>query len=378
MKERKIYGRAFIDGGIKDDVLITIADGRITDVARVATRPADSERVHGLITPGFIDMHVHGGEGADFMDANPAGNARILAFHARNGTTALAATTLSGSRQHLHAAVETIARTSAETHPGAEICAVHLEGPYINLRHAGAQDPASIRPADIHELGVLIDAAPRLACIVTLAPEIEGARALIEHYRGRVRFSIGHTSADFADAVAGLDWGASHFTHLFNAMTGMHHREPGVVGAALASADATAELIADGVHVHPAVLRIAVGVMPHRIALITDAIRACGMPEGSYKLYGYDITVREGMARLANGTLAGSVLTMVRAVQNMVELAGLPVETVLPLATEVPARIIGVADRKGKIERGYDADLAVLSSKFQLERVLARGVEVLE
>ena len=376
MTERKIYGRAFVDGGIKDDVLITTAGGRIADVARVAERPTDAERVHGVISPGFIDMHVHGADGADFMDADAEGNARILAFHARNGTTTIAATTLSGSRQHLHAAVETIARSAAEDNPGAEICAVHLEGPYINLRHAGAQDPASIRPADIHELGVLIAAASRLTCIVTLAPEIDGARALMEHYRGRVLFSIGHTSADFADAVAGLEWGASHFTHLFNAMTGMHHREPGVVGAALGSVDATAELIADGVHVHPAVLRIAVGLMPHRIALITDAIRACGMPEGQYKLYGYDITVRDGMARLANGTLAGSVLTMSRAVQNMVELAGLPLETVIPLATEIPARIIGVAARKGKIERGYDADLVVLSPKFEVERVLARGVEV--
>jgi N-acetylglucosamine-6-phosphate deacetylase len=376
MSERKIYGRAFIDGGVKDDVLITTAGGRIKDVARVATRPADAERVQGLITPGFIDMHVHGGDGADFMDADPEGNARILKFHGRNGTTTIAATTLSGSRQHLHAAVETIAQTAGDDSPGAEICAVHLEGPYINLRHAGAQDPASIRPADIHELGVLIAAAARLKWIVTLAPEIDGARALIEHYRGRVLFSIGHTSGDFADAVAALEWGASHFTHLFNAMTGMHHREPGVVGAALASADATAELIADGVHVHPAVLRIAVGLMPHRIALITDAIRACGMPEGTYKLYGYDITVRDGMARLASGTLAGSVLTMSRAVQNMVELAGLPLESVIPLATEVPARIIGVAGRKGKIERGYDADLVLLSPRLEVERVLARGAEV--
>ncbi len=376
MSERQIFGRAFIDRVIRDDVLITIAAGRIIDVARVFSRPANAERVTGVIAPGFIDMHIHGGDGADFMDGSGEANERILRFHARHGTTALAATTLSGSKQHLHAAVEAIARTATDAEAGAEICAVHLEGPYINLRQAGAQDPASIRPADIHELANLIAAAPRLRCIVTLAPEIDGARALIEHYRGRVLFSIGHTSGDFADGVAALDWGAAHFTHLFNAMTGMHHREPGIVGAALVSVDATAELIADGVHVHPAVLRIAVSLMPHRIALVTDAIRACGMSEGQYKLYDYDITVRDGMARLANGTLAGSVLTMARAVQNMVELAGLPLEAVLPLATEVPARIIGVADRKGRLERGYDADLVVLSPKFEVERVLARGIEV--
>ncbi|HEU4522710.1 MAG TPA: amidohydrolase family protein, partial [Thermoanaerobaculia bacterium] len=179
-----------------------------------------------------------------------------------------------------------------------------------------------------------------------------------------------------ADAVAALEWGASHFTHLFNAMTGMHHREPGVVGAALVSADATAELIADGVHVHPAVMRIATSLLPHRVALVTDAIRACGLPDGKYKLYGYDITVHEGTARLGSGTLAGSVLTMAQAVQNMVELAGLPIDTVIPLATEVPARILGIADRKGRLERGYDADLAVLTPRFQVERVFVRGDEV--
>jgi N-acetylglucosamine-6-phosphate deacetylase len=212
--------------------------------------------------------------------------------------------------------------------------------------------------------------------MMTIAPEIEGARALIEHFRGRVLFSIGHTGAMFADAVAALEWGASHFTHLFNAMTGMHHREPGVVGAALESVDATAELIADGIHVHPAVLRIACTVMPGRIALVTDAIRAAGMPEGKYKLYDYDVNVAEGSARLANGTLAGSVLTMAAAVQNMVELAGVPIEQVIPMATEIPARILGVADRKGRIENSCDADIVILTERFEVERVIARGEEV--
>jgi N-acetylglucosamine-6-phosphate deacetylase len=176
--------------------------------------------------------------------------------------------------------------------------------------------------------------------------------------------------------VAGLDWGAKHFTHLFNAMTGMHHREPGVVGAAFVSTDATAELIADGIHVHHAVLRIAVMSMPNRIALVTDAIRACGLADGTYKLYDSEVTVAEGAARLKGGTLAGSVLTMSRAVQNMVELAGLPLETVVPLATEVPARILGINDRKGKLENGFDGDVVVLSPKFAVERVFVRGQTV--
>ena len=378
MTERRLFGRAFVDGGIHDDVLITMNRGRITDVARVGSAPASAERVRGLMVPGFVDMHIHGGAGSDFMDADAEGNRRILRFHARHGTTAVAATTLSSSAADLEGAVRAIAATMAEEDEvaAAEVCGVHLEGPYINRRNAGAQDAASIRPADIHEIAGLLALAPRLKWVITLAPEIDGARALIEHFRGRILFSIGHTSGDFADAVAALGWGASHFTHLFNAMTGMHHREPGTVGAALVSADATAELIADGVHVHPAVLRIAATLLPHRLALVTDAIRACGLSEGRYKLYGYDIVVEDGTARLLNGTLAGSVLTMANAVQNMVELAGLPIETVIPLATEVPARILGVADRKGKLERGYDGDVAVLTSRFEVERVFARGQEV--
>lgn len=371
-----LHGRAFVDGALREDILISFEGQVIVDVAQTAHVPAGAERVHGIIVPGFVDVHVHGGDGADFMDADEDSTARILGFHALHGTTALAATTLSASRGDLQNAVETIARVSADRGDGAEIVAVHLEGPFINVERAGAQDRASIRIADIHEIAALIAEAPRLRWIVTIAPEIEGARGLIEHFRDRVLFSIGHTSADHATAVAALEWGAAHFTHLYNAMTPLHHRDPGVVGAALTAIDATAELIADGVHVHPAALRIAVQAMPHRIALVTDAMRACGLVEGTYKLYDYEVTVADGAARLADGTLAGSVLTMGDAVKNMVELAGLPLELVLPLATEVPARIANVADRKGKIEARYDADLVVLNEKFAIERVWTRGTRV--
>jgi N-acetylglucosamine-6-phosphate deacetylase len=370
---KQLFGRAFVDGALHEDVLVSLDAGVIVDVARTARVPAEAERVHGVLVPGFVDVHVHGGDGADFMDAHDEGTERILAFHARHGTTALAATTLSASRGDLQTAVEGIRRVAAAGPDGAEIVAIHLEGPYINRDRAGAQDLTSIRPSDIHELAALINEAPRLRWIVTVAPEIEGARTLIEQFRDRVLFSIGHTSADHATAVAALEWGAAHFTHLFNAMTGLHHRDPGVVGAAMTSVDATAELIADGVHVHQAALRLAVSTMPHRIALVTDAMRACGLADGTYKLYDYEVTVADGAARLADGTLAGSVLTMAGAVKNMVELAGLPLESVLPLATEVPARIAGASDRKGRIESRYDADLVLLTEKFDVERVWVRG-----
>jgi N-acetylglucosamine-6-phosphate deacetylase len=369
----KLHGRAFVDDILRDDILITIEDQIIVDVEQTADIPAAAERVSGILVPGFVDLHVHGGDGADFMDAHEEATARILGFHATHGTTALAATTLSASRADLHAAVEAIAHVSATPRDAAEIVGVHLEGPFLNIERSGAQDRASIRPADIHEVAALIAQAPRLRWIITIAPEIEGAHALIEHFKDRVLFSMGHTSATYGEAAAALEWGVCHFTHLYNAMTPLHHRDPGVVGAALTSVDATAELIADGVHVHPAALRVAVSAMPRRVALITDAMRACGLSEGTYRLYGYDVSVVDGAARLADGTLAGSVLTMDAAVRNMIELAGLPIETVIPLATEVPARIAGVADRKGKIERRYDADLVLMNERFEVERVWGRG-----
>jgi N-acetylglucosamine-6-phosphate deacetylase len=370
----KLHGRAFVRGRIEDDVLITIDRETIADLER-RSGGRSGERVEGLIVPGFIDIHVHGGDGADFMDADPEAIHRVAAFHARHGTTALAATTLSASREDLLSTVRAVARFV----PGpddADIPGIHLEGPFINAERAGAQDRPSIRLADIHELEALIAEAPRLPWIVTVAPEVEGVPALMEHFRDRVTFSIGHTSASFSDTVAALETGASHFTHLFNAMTGLHHREPGVVGAAMIAETSTVELIADGLHVHPAVLRIAGRMMGRRVTLVTDATRACGMPDGTYRLYNYDVTVSDGQATLADGTLAGSVLTMDRAVKNMVELAGLPIESVIPLATEVPAGILGVSLRKGKLEAGYDADIIVLNERLEIEQVFVRGGRV--
>ena len=372
-----LYGRAFIGGHLREGTLITIDDDVITDVRDAVSAPPGAQLVSGVILPGFIDVHVHGGDGSDFMDGSEEAVARVTAFHAGQGTTALAATTLSASRQDLHAAVSAIARVAkVRAQAAAPICGIHLEGPFINGKRAGAQNPSSIRPADIHELAALLDLAPAMRWIVTLAPELPGVHALMEQFRDRVLFSVGHTAADYAEVVAALEWGAGHFTHLFNAMTGIQHRAPGAVGAALVSTDATAELIADGIHVHHAVLRIATLAMPNRIALVTDAVRACGMPEGRYRIYEQEFVVAEGAARLADGTLAGSVLTMQQAVRNMVELAGLPLELVIPLATEVPARILKIHGRKGKIAPGYDADLVVLSDRLAVQQVIVRGREL--
>jgi N-acetylglucosamine-6-phosphate deacetylase len=372
MNDISMRARAFIGGHLHDDVSIRVADGRIASL--IIHHP--SVRQHSeVVIPGLIDLHVHGAAGADFMDGTDEALRRVVEFHATQGTAALAATTLSGSRASIEVALRVIDGWKGSDR-AAEIAAVHLEGPYISLQRAGAQDRSSIRLPSIHELQDFRSLVPRLPWIVTVAPELEGAMTVIEHFRGEITFSIGHTDASYGIAAQALGLGASHFTHLFNAMPPLLHREPGPVAAAFDSLDATVELIADGIHVHPAILRFVARSMPSRTVLVTDAMRACGMGPGTYRLHDYDVVVSEGAARLEDGTLAGSTLTMIGAVRNMIELAGVPLESVIPLATEIPARVIGLAGRKGKIEEGYDADLLLLSEKLQLQRVLVRGREI--
>ncbi len=376
MNSRSFHGRAFFGGLIRNHVTVTMEGEKIVDVS-TGPAPAGAEHVDGVILPGFIDMHVHGAAGADFMDADVSSVSRITSHHARNGTTAMAATTLSATPQDLTAAVNSIARHAGERAPGGcEIIGIHLEGPYLNRDKAGAQVVSSLRDPDIAEVEALIRIAPELRWVITLAPELDGMGTFIERFRDEMVISIGHTNATFGEALEAFERGAGHVTHLFNAMRPLHHREPGVIGAILTSDEVTAELIADGLHVHPAVLRYFTQALPGRICLVTDAMRACGMPFGEYDLYEHKVTVDETGARLDDGRLAGSTLTMMQAVCNMVELAGLPLELIIPLATEVPAKILGIADRKGRLEVGFDADLVIISPQLALERVFARGVEI--
>lgn len=370
MKNHVISGRAFIDGAF-ETAKLTIEDDQIVGVERaVGTTKHDL-----LIVPGFIDIHVHGGAGADFMDGRGEAVEQIVTFHAKHGTTSLAATTLSGSTATIAAAVRALAKASRRD-DAAEICGVHLEGPFLSSSKAGAQDPASIRAADARELDIWLAVAPDVRCIVTVAPETEATLALIAKYRDRLTFSIGHTDATYEQTMEAIAAGATHFTHLFNAMPPLNHRQPGPVAAALTSDGVTAEIIADGIHLHPSMLLMTARMMSGRVALVTDAMRAAGMAEGTYKLYDYDVEVRDGAARLSDGTLAGSILTMDAAVRNMVNLAGLPLEKVIPMATEVPARILGIDQRKGRIAEGYVADLVVLDNDLEVERVFIRGKEL--
>jgi N-acetylglucosamine-6-phosphate deacetylase len=372
---RRLHGRAFVDGAVREGVTVRVEDGRIVTVEAGTSPLSDAERVSGILAPGFVDLHVHGGAGADFMDGDEASARRICAFHARHGTTTLFPTTLSASRNEVRTAVATAAGVAATPHRGeARVRGIHLEGPYLNPAKAGAQDRASLRPADRAEVDDWLAAAGALPVTMTVAPEVAGVLELIEALAARVSFSIGHTEASAELANEALARGARRFTHLWNAMPPLHHRAPGVVGAALASTHATVELIADGIHVHPMLLAACARLLPDRTCLITDAMRACGMPHGSYRLGPLDVTVGAGGARLADGALAGSVLTMAGAVKTMVESAGLPLSEVLPLASAVPAHAMGLAD-KGRIAPHMDADLVELDDALEVTRVWIGGEE---
>jgi N-acetylglucosamine-6-phosphate deacetylase len=364
-----LRGAAYIEGRIVDDAEITIAGGSIE---RVELRSGGG-KAKGVIVPGFVDVHVHGGAGADFMDATGEAVREVARFHLRHGTTSLAATTLSAASEAITDAIRAVRRHEPQPDEAA-IVAIHFEGPYLQPAKCGAQDPASLRAANRDELLAWIDEAGELPLVMTIAPEVEGALELIGELAGRVVFSIGHTAATLEISIAALERGARHFTHLFNAMPPLHHREPGPVAAALGS-KATAELIADTLHLHPAVLSLAARSLGGRAVLVTDAMRACGMPEGSYRLYRHEVTVSGGAARLRDGTLAGSVLTMDAAVRNMVSVAGIDLEDALRAATSTPAALVGAAT-KGRIAAGLDADLVVLDDDLTVARVIARGEEV--
>jgi len=330
----------------------------------------------GTLLPGFIDVHVHGGAGAQCNTADPDEIRRVAAFHARHGTTALLATTLPAPVEALVAAGEAI-RAVAGDGPNsgeARVLGIHHEGPFLNPARAGAIDPAHFVSPDRALAERLVDGGTTR--LVTLAPELDGAGEVIRAFTdaGTV-VSLGHSDATYDQARAAVANGARSATHTYNAMRPFHHREPGLVGAALDFADLYAELICDGVHVQPAAVRVLVrakGV--DRVVLITDAIAAAGQPDGRSTLGDRAIEVRQGRATLpGTDQLAGSTLTMDEAVRNVIAFTGVTVEEAARMASTTPATVLGVEDRHGAILPGRDADLVVLEEDLSTAGVLVRG-----
>jgi len=337
-------------------------------------RPGDTVIPAGglSVAPGLIDIHVHGADGSDTMDATPEALHRMARYFAAHGVTAYLPTTMAASQADTTAAVENV-RSCPQPADGAAHLGVHLEGPYLNVKHKGAQPPDHLRPPDPAEYGVWF--ASGVARLMTVAPELDGALELIEAgVRQGVEFALGHTGADIACVTAAADRGLRQATHAFNGMQGLHHRDPGTAGAVLLDDRIYAQVIADGVHVHPAMVKLLIRVKGiDRTILITDAMRATGLSDGTYMLGDSEVIVSSGIARLAAGSLAGSTLTLDAAVRNVMAFAGLTLAQALRMATAVPAEALGLAGRKGVLAPGADADVILLDGEAQVVMTMVGG-----
>ena len=327
------------------------------------------------IAPGYIDIHVHGGGGSDVMNGDYEAINQIAITHSHFGTTSFLPTTMTMDKNKIIGSLRSIYEAKLRGTGGAEILGVNLEGPYINPEKKGAQREIDIREPSIKEFVEFNKASGNLIRLITIAPEMPGAIDLIKYlYKQGIIASVGHTNATYVQTQAGIRAGLSHVTHTFNAMRGLHHREPGVVGAALTSPELTVEVIADGIHIHPIVLKILTKIKDgEKIVLITDAMRAAGLNEGTYDLAGQEVIVTKGQARLKDGTLAGSVLTMDKAVKNMASKVGVPLPKAIQMASFNPARSIGIDDKKGSLEPGKDADIVILNKNLEAELTMVAG-----
>ncbi|UVM17736.1 N-acetylglucosamine-6-phosphate deacetylase [Pseudomonas sp. B21-023] len=350
------------DGWVRGQ--LHLENGRIQAIEGTPCDPLTNNLPYLL--PGFIDLHVHGGGGSDIMQGGEA-FATIARTHRRFGTTSLLATTMTAPREELARVLGELGAHLKQPRQGARILGVHLEGPYINPGKLGAQ-PNFAHQALLDEVEEYLALAP--IKVITIAPEIAGHLPLIQALSQRgIRLQIGHTLGSYEEGVAALEAGASSFTHLYNAMSPLHHREPGIVGAALAHAR-YAELIPDLLHVHPGAIKVALRAIPC-LYCVTDSTAAAGMPDGEYRLGSHTVTKCLGGVRLPDGTLAGSTLTMDQALRNLVKI-GLPLAEASARLSRYPADYLGIADR-GRLQPGAWADAVLLDRQLNLTAVMVEG-----
>ncbi|MEV1131511.1 N-acetylglucosamine-6-phosphate deacetylase [Agromyces sp. NPDC049794] len=340
--------------GLRPDATVTDAAGR-------------------RLTPGFIDLHCHGAGGASVEDGVEAIET-VLAVHGAHGTTRSVLSLVTASVESLAERLATIGRAAASD---PRVLGAHLEGPFLDHEFRGAHDPAQLRDADAASVDRLLEAANGCLRQITIAPEHPGARDAIARFTDAgVAVAVGHTGADFDTTLAAFDAGASILTHAFNGMRGIHHRAPGPVVAAMHADHVTLEVINDGVHVHPDVVRLAFSGAPGRVALVTDAMAAAGAADGEYLLGSLQVIVADGVARLLEGgSIAGSTLTQDEALRRAVD-SGIPLAEAVGALTDVPAAAIGRATELGRLEPGYAADAVLLGDDLAVESVWAGGVRL--
>lgn len=344
------------------------------NVACGAGGAADTLDASGCyVIPGLIDVHFHGAMGYDFCDASDEGISAIAAYEASRGVTSICPTTMTLPEERLVPIVASVAAHEAAAGE-AGIVGINMEGPYIAPDKVGAQNPAYVRSASIEEFGRLQQQAKGLIKLVDVAPEQPGNLEFIRQVSHDVRVSVAHTCTGYDDACAAFDAGARHITHLFNAMPALHHREPGPIAAGAERNDITAEIIADGVHIHPAMVRLAFALFgDDRMILISDSLRACGFGDGEYELGGQQFFVKGNRATIANGSLAGSVSDVMACMRTAVRTMGIPLTSAVKAATVNPARALGLDGKLGAIAPGYQADAVVLDRDLNIKHVVLRG-----
>jgi N-acetylglucosamine-6-phosphate deacetylase len=363
--------------GSLEDAVVLIEDSRILRVGKrdAVEIPAKAERrdfPDSVIAPGFIDIHIHGGAGHDVMEASDSGLEKISLHLAKTGVTSFCPTTVTASNDATLKAVEHLGRAiQKQSLPGAQAIGIHLEGPFISTAKCGVHPLAEIKDPSIDLLERFWQASGGTIKIVTLAPELPGAVEFTKHcVAKKIVVSLGHSNADTAATKACIDAGASHATHTFNAMRPLDHREPGILGVVLSDSRVSADIIVDGVHVAREVVEVFLRAKGDKAVLITDAISATGMPDGKYKLGGFDVEVT-GDRAMHNGRLAGSVLTLDSAVRNVMK-AQYPLEQAIRMATAHAARVLG--NNAGEITAGLAANLVVLSSQGDVVETFVRGI----
>ena len=353
---------------------IEIEDGEILRVGKDLPRKEEDLAVDCAgsytVVPGFVDVHIHGCAGADTCDATREALEAMAAFLLAHGVTSFCPTTMTTSRETIQAAL--LAAKDMMDHPmegGARVVGVNMEGPFIAKERKGAQKEEDILPPDFPLFQQFYEESGGIVRLVDVAPEQPGGLEFVEKASQLCTVSIAHTTADYDQAKAAFDKGVTHATHLFNAMSGLHHRKPGVVGAVFDDSRVRGELICDGFHIHPAVLRAAFRLLGDRALIVSDSMRANGMPEGeAFDLGGQMVTVHQSKALLPDGTIAGSVTNLHQEIKNLVSF-GVPFEQAVKAATLVPARAIGLDGEIGSIAPGKRADLVVLDENLDIAAV---------
>lgn len=378
-----LHGNVLTPTGILPESTLYIQGSRIDAIAEFAQREISAQarefNARGyLIAPGYIDTHTHGGNGYDFLSSNSDEIDAILSWLPGTGVTNVIATIPTAPLDEQLRAIKNLHAASVRRPAGAQIIGIHLEGPYISAEKRGAQAENAIRPPSLDEAKRLLAAGNGLIKLVTLAPELPGAMELIQYLIDQdVVVSLGHSTASYDQVTRAADAGLNRAAHIFNGMTAFHHRRPGGVGAVLTRDDIYAELIVDGIHLHPAAVQVVLRSKGlDRVVLITDAIAAAGAGEGDYiGLSGQKISVKNSVARLESGALAGSTLTMDQAVRNAVQLLGLSFEQTIKMATQTAAESLGyqIQSTKGSISPGKDADLIVLDGGLKVLMTMVAG-----